>query len=310
MAANTILHSSTFGALTRNAGEVLGVFGEVTIPSGEPLALRGYDSSLRLQDLVELENLVRKLHSPQWPREFPAVNEDMRKAGEKKFEVYCSRCHAAIDRTDPNRKVKAVKTPLDDVNTDRMMATNFSRRKAKTGPLQGRVISPPLPQIFGAEASGSEILSHVVLGVIRNGPFNEYERSDVLTLRKAAVSHGAEENLVYKGRPLNGIWATAPYLHNGSVPNLYQLLLPAEKRVNQFYVGRREFDPKNVGFVTAQFEGGFQFRTTSADGKPIVGNSNAGHEYGTGKKKAEGGDDLPALTDEERWQLVEYMKSL
>ena len=51
----------------------------------------------------------------------------------------------------------------------------------------------------------------------------------------------------YKARPLNGIWATAPYLHNGSVRTLRQLLLPAADRQTVFQVGSREYDPKDAG---------------------------------------------------------------
>ena len=98
--------------------------------------------------------------------------------------------------------------------------------------------------------------------------------------------------LRYKARPLDGIWATAPYLHNGSVPNLYELLLPAEERSKTFHVGSKEFDPKYVGFKTDSGPGTTLLDTT----KP--GNSNSGHDmYGT-------------FNEEERWQLVEYMKSL
>jgi hypothetical protein len=100
--------------------------------------------------------------------------------------------------------------------------------------------------------------------------------------------------MVYKARPLDGIWATAPYLHNGSVPNLYQLLLPSTERATTFQVGSRVFDPVNVGFVSD--EGPFRFDTL------LKGNSNKGHEgsrYGTDK-----------LSDKERWELVEYLKTL
>ena len=98
--------------------------------------------------------------------------------------------------------------------------------------------------------------------------------------------------LAYKARPLNGIWATAPYLHNGSIPNLHQLLLPARERIPQFYVGKLEYDPEHVGFVTEAFEGGFKFDTT------IPGNLNTGHEYGTG------------LSEQVRRELIEYLKTL
>jgi hypothetical protein len=68
--------------------------------------------------------------------------------------------------------------------------------------------------------------------------------------------------VAYKARPLNGIWATAPYLHNGSVPSLYELLLSARRdddepaegepapefRPDEFVVGSQEFDPIKVGF--------------------------------------------------------------
>ena len=94
----------------------------------------------------------------------------------------------------------------------------------------------------------------------------------------------------YKARPLNGIWATAPYLHNGSVPNLDELLKAPGKRVKTFRVGSREFDPENVGFVTT--EGEFTLDTT------LPGNSNAGHHYEI------------EFSEDQRKQLIEYMKSL
>jgi hypothetical protein len=96
----------------------------------------------------------------------------------------------------------------------------------------------------------------------------------------------------YKGRPLDGIWATAPYLHNGSVPTLNDLLLPQSQRPSSFYVGSREFDPVNVGLSTSQVPGSFRFDAA------LPGNSNAGHTWGT------------TLTPEQRMALIEYLKSL
>jgi hypothetical protein len=112
---------------------------------------------------------------------------------------------------------------------------------------------------------------------------------------------GVAAPLGYRARPLEGLWATPPFLHNGSVPSLYQLLLPVEQRDKTFYVGSREFDPKNVGFTTAQFSGGFLYRTDQP------GNSNAGHEFRNGSGKGVIG---PELNDAERWAIIEYLKTL
>ena len=104
-------------------------------------------------------------------------------------------------------------------------------------------------------------------------------------------------------RPHSGVWALAPYLHNGSVPNLYQLLSPREERENVFYVGHSEFDPKHVGFVTQKkTHTDFKFDTK------LPGNSNAGHEFRDGPRQ--NGVIGPALSEAERWELIEYLKTI
>lgn len=97
---------------------------------------------------------------------------------------------------------------------------------------------------------------------------------------------------VYKARPLDGIWATAPYLHNGSVPTLYDLLSKPAARPVTFWVGTRQFDPSKVGFTTAEAAGAFLLDTR------IKGNLNTGHEWGTD------------LSEADKWALIEYLKSL
>ena len=91
--------------------------------------------------------------------------------------------------------------------------------------------------------------------------------------------------------------------------NLYQLLSPTADR-KPFYLGNREFDPKHVGFVIDKFDGGFEFNSQDADGKAIPGNSNAGHEgenY-TGIRGEDG--EFHQFTEDERWELVEFLKTL
>jgi len=113
----------------------------------------------------------------------------------------------------------------------------------------------------------------------------------------------------YKPRPLAGIWAAGPFLHNGSVPTIYQLLLPAEQRDKKFFVGTRDFDPVNLGLSTdAPSQGGFWFDTS------ITGNSNLGHEFRKGYVEwKEGlapqyGVIGPELSEEDRRDIIEYLK--
>lgn len=114
----------------------------------------------------------------------------------------------------------------------------------------------------------------------------------------------------YKPRPLQGVWATPPFLHNGSVPNLYELLSPAYERSAKFFVGRREFDPAKVGYVQEPLsKGGFWFDTRQP------GNFNTGHEFRAGHVPYDENDPQvqygvlgPELTPAQRLELIEYLK--
>jgi len=108
--------------------------------------------------------------------------------------------------------------------------------------------------------------------------------------------------LEYKARPLNGIWAVPPYLHNGSVPNLYALLSPVSERPALVYLGTREYDPNVCGYENTPIEGGFTLDTS----KP--GNRNTGHEFRDGPRS--GGVIGRGLTPEERLALIAYLKTL
>ncbi len=121
----------------------------------------------------------------------------------------------------------------------------------------------------------------------------------------------------YKPRPLAGVWATPPFLHNGSVPTIYQMLLPPDQRDKKFYVGRREYDPVHLGYVTTPLngdDGGFWLDTT------ISGNHNSGHAFAATpeqwqnyqadykKNPLPSGVIGPVLSDDERMALIEYLK--
>jgi hypothetical protein len=99
----------------------------------------------------------------------------------------------------------------------------------------------------------------------------------------------------YANMPLDGIWLRSPYLHNGSVPTLRDLLEPPEKRPKVFYRGNDVFDPMNVGFVSnvAELNGRHFFRFDV----DLPGNAATGHIYGV------------TLAPEEKDALLEYLKT-
>lgn len=85
---------------------------------------------------------------------------------------------------------------------------------------------------------------------------------------------------------------TAPFLHNGLVASIYQLLLPAVQRLSSFHAGSLKFDPIELGYSTERESNTVLFDTT------LLGNSNAGYEYGTD------------LAHDDRMAIIEYLKTL
>ena len=94
---------------------------------------------------------------------------------------------------------------------------------------------------------------------------------------------------------LDGIWARAPYLHNGAVPTLADLLVPAAARPAAFYRGYDVYDQERVGFISA---GGAAARAGWLFDTRQPGNSNSGHEFGV------------TLSTDDKRALLEYLKTL
>lgn len=337
VAPNTVtrIRGRHIGALARNAGEVIGVFGDIQV--GGPL--QPWPSSIDRPGLVALEQQLNTLRPPAWPEKLfgwgsysdttgrTATHEQLVADGARLFGSpskpgRCVACHQLLDRKDLKTPIVAQmalfnpppgppKNTHRSVETDIGMACNAYTKTAKGGLMAGQLIDQGR-MIRTEGESIAVMLKHSViralLGTIQStrDPSLTAGASEALA---ALASNGevipgpgtpeerclAERSpiLGYKGRPLNGIWATAPYLHNGSVRSLYQLLLPPEQRERSFAVGSREFDPKDVGYVSS----------TSANHSTFVtgakGNSNAGHDYGNGK-----------LTEYDRRALIEFMKTL
>ncbi len=292
-----------------------------------------FDSSIDLFNLKRLERHLRGLKSPLWPEHiWPEdslwkIDKDKAARGKLIYARLCQSCHEVIDRDNADRKVIAKMLRLGKARTDPVMAENSVTYKGMAGNFKHTYQSVDVGKVLVEErAPVVEILRVATIGVVTTpDPDKWFPRrwaEWVYTLAssifdndiKASIKRGDYDPdttanpyaslLSYKARSLNGIWATAPYLHNGSVPTLYDLLLPAKRegdvdggrcpkyRRDSFVVGAREFDPVKVGFKSEGYDG-FEFNTIQR------GNKNTGHEYGACRMK-----------DEDRWDLIEYLKSL
>jgi hypothetical protein len=325
-----------YGAVGRNTGEVIGVFADITVKPSPGLA--GYKSSIDLVSLVGMEEQLQMLQPPKWPAAFGAINQELAKTGSDLFKSkHCDSCHAvpaANFSMADKYTVTLTKVSSDDPNdhavgTDMWMACNAVFDTAKSGAFAGTPLD-----ILGGTATGptSDNLALVqtaviggllgkkgdlvatafegIFGINRGLPLptlQGYTEADLKEIRRNQCVYAQKHKdnpksaaIVYKGRPLQGIWATAPYLHNGSVPTLWDLLLPAAQRPAVFYTGAREFDPDKVGLRTEKSpDNSFEFDARDKTGAPVDGNSNDGHDYGNA-----------TLSDDDRKALVEYMKTL
>lgn len=168
--------------------------------------------------------------------------------------------------------------------------------EAKRDVLKDRDVQGVVEAAESLATDARQARRRIVQRLIKKGEEQLFESlADVVLKKGDADDCGPGAPLMaYKARPLDGIWATAPYLHNGSVANLYELLLKAEDRMKTFHVGSREFDTKNVGFSTDKGPGTSEIDTS------VPGNLNTGHDmYGNAN-----------FSEDERRALVEYMKTL
>lgn len=319
-------NTPVIGPLVRNMGEVVGVFGSLSMderPWWSPKRWFGdkikYSSTVNMHNLGKLELWVKQLRSPNWSdTNLPRIDSNKVKMGGAIYQTQCAGCHKIV-RND--EKYKATMTPINEVGTDPTMAEN-AEKLAKTLALEGTKTGVLFGEDFSDTAPAVQLAINGVIGLVLKDPVKALEAGLIPEqggrIKSFDIKSGIKEHLkkrkfvkqpddtkgssddsvlAYKARPLNGIWATAPYLHNGSVPSLWELLKSPEERATTFWVGSREFDPVNVGFITDK--GLSNFSVNKAGTNTIQpGNSNRGHVYGTD------------LTEEQKWSVIEYMKTL
>jgi len=303
--------------MTRNAGEALGV-GAAANLTGAKNDL--FASTVRPEELYKLEQLLagtpppdassgfNGLRSPKWPADIlPPINTELAAKGAVLYKEVCQSCHlapvsdpdfwASPEWSQPNaakeRYLNLRQIDFARVGTDPAEAADMKNRS---------VVVPASLGITTNDFGGA--LGQVVDTTLTR--WYDSQQPPISPAVREQMNGNRPSNvralLSYKVRPLNGVWATPPYLHNGSVPNIYALLSPVVERPKKFYLGNREYDPVNVGYVTDEFPGGFEFDTT------IRGNSNSGHEFNNDHTKQ--GVIGRSLSPDERRALVEYLKSL
>lgn len=226
--------------------------------------------TIDLEAIGRLEKWLLTAAPPKYPF---AIDTALSERGATVYAHYCAGCHGVNGRDFALPKVQ---TTRDCVHT------------GDDGDLYG----PQVGRVTRIEELGTD--RH------RLDSFS-YELAVSLGTIYAGYPHRYchyRKTFGYANMPLDGIWLRAPYLHNGSVPTLRDLLEPAMTRPHSFYRGNDVYDVRKGGFVgdVAEQEGRkfFAYDTT------LPGNSNAGHE---GERF---GTELPAGDKD---ALVEYLKT-
>jgi hypothetical protein len=308
---------NTNTALERNFTETLGAGATVVLDPRRTASL--FESSIPMRNMHDLEWLAYYIDPPRWPAAiFGEIKPDLAAAGEGIFRSHCAGCHEyGDDRRTPTGLIRLRGMRPEAVGTDATVALRISCPV----PDAGALVIPP--RSYTAE--DSQLLrecASVKAGTAFTG--NSFARTVQAAVdsikQKAFASAGidaaqqrAMEDLdrrgrvlwrdtlldtqppygPYAARPLYGIWAAAPYLHNGSVPTLYHLLVPPEQRPKTFALGGREYDPVRLGFAV----------DTACDQQDCVvdatriGDGNGGHLFGTD------------LAEPDRMALLEYLKT-
>jgi hypothetical protein len=329
-------NGSIMQPMVRNAGESLGVSAELNLTDPS----KGlYKSSVDVVNLNKMEQMIAGkppsvkdgfggLASPRWPEEvLPRIDWTLAGKGAKLYEDHCQECHrppvTKFEPPAPNQprppaspnpayfnfedkkewrtndigqQVRIIENiPIDHVGTDPAQAADMMNRTVA------------LPENLGIKETGfADALKDVVEKTVNyiydrtNPPLNKKQRDEF----DGYMPNEVRGKLEYKVRPLNGVWATPPYLHNGSVPNVYLLLSPVEERPKEFYLGHREYDPVNLGYKYDELKNGFFFDTR------IRGNSNEGHEVANKPKDTKGVVGKRKLEPDERKAIIEYLKTL
>ncbi|MGX4730545.1 hypothetical protein C4C32_20490 [Pseudomonas corrugata] len=304
--------------MARNVGEALGVGATLNFFDAQGKPLQGdarYPSSVRVRDLHTIEETLQLLKPPVWPEALlGSIDKPLAAKGRALFAENCAGCHVPKVVQGPDRPVQQLHMlPVKVIGTDPGTANNIADHRfdltslqwdpAELAKLDVQLHPAPTQPLDLSRVSVAKGLAYVTAFVENRA----YRDAGVTPVERPAMDGfglpiGVRELRAYKARPLAGVWATPPFLHNGSVPTIYQLLSPQDERATTFYKGSFEYDPRHLGYRTEAFTNGFLFDTR------ITGNHNSGHEFRAGERG--NGVIGRLLQPQERWALLEYLKVL
>lgn len=297
------LDGSVHSSLGRNWGQSAGTFAKSWIearPDGRP----AFRTTTDLDGLVELEKYLKLVKAPTWNSLVKAklarpFDQNLLARGEYLYEANCIQCHATNPNfTPPNMFGNSFNEVwIGTVGTsDILLRGNYERRS--------RVADFLIPLVrakFGAESVDANGMTYawiyralIVGAQIRE----EFTERGLTPQQQAQVTNCLDPDVFQyqvgmKARSLEGAFLTAPFLHNGSVESLDELLMPAAERKREFYVGCRNYDLVSLGFNCDEHDtGAWRYDTT------LEGNSNQGHEYGVD------------LSPVDRLALLEFIKGI
>lgn len=250
-----------------------------------------WNTTIRVHNLFNIEEALQELKPPAWPQEILGEIDASRYAsGKALFAENCSGCHGVQVIKGTNEWHVPV-IPLDRIATDSNHAINFAGRRYDASKLG---IDTPLSAAEGLHAVAVPIKRQAYLNA--GIPENEWPIYDGFG-RSNDVNPSP---CGYKARPLMGVWATAPFLHNGSVPTIYDMLSPA--RPETFRVGENDIDTVKVGLSAGTSPEAITIDTA------LPGNSNSGHWFTDDETQS--GRIGPQLSEDERYALIEYLKGV
>ena len=282
---------STNSVLMRNIGQSIGLGAQVLNEQG--------DSTVNLINVVRLEKLMYKIQVPNWRKIFgnaPGLQIHRKRLalGKRVYESKCMGCHVPQEKMGPGQRLR--KFPIfsaSTIGTDRNYLDNYTK------PVNGKSFKDTLLD---------------TIEVVKQRYFEKHQISPTTQAEWAEKSVRGDWSMRDPDQPIanldgtpghgfmtrhhSGFWALGRYLHNGSVPTIWDLLKPAAERPKVFRLKSHEYDPVYLGYAVDRSSTPCQPTELDCFDTSLPGNGNGGHEQGVN------------LSRTQKAALIEYLKVL